>query len=477
MSITSVNSSADITDGQLDVEIQMGEAITGSSATVTINNELQLNVAVDNVSDKILFNHRLGDMVLNSKGETAHILSVDFINEVVEVVVAYGQSNTFGWKTADLNPNDTVTESATDILMMNSGKTALIQATKQIPSDETASLAAGDSDCMLDFANYFRNYFNARGTTDLEQVLQVSGLGSSAVTDLADGTTPFTNWESDFTTLCGLITTAGKVPHVSTILYTQGEKDVNTSVETGWASRVATTIYDPMIAHIKTTTGQADDPIMQVAPLTMHSNYTTNGQDYNEIALEQLELQDLRPGRVKATVHTGWLEHSADGIHYSGKGQRYMRQMQAKFAAYTDLKPLTASHARRASSTIELRVNGGTGNLQFDYTTHASTTAKGIRVFNNVAAAVTISSVTLDNTNSYDRRIVVTLADGGTNGPYTIDGSYFSDNGLGGGQYHANIVPITDSDTRDGVLSDSATIGNQTLTNPLMPFNLTASEP
>ena len=460
-----------IEDGEYDVHLNV-DAIVTEGAEVLIDGVRQLNVTVDSATNDIIFNHRRGDMRLNSKGEGAHSVSVKYTGPITEVIVSYGQSNNFGLKTADLSPNDTVNQSATDILMLNGAKNSLVAATSQITSDEGPT--AGDSDCMIDLANYYRAYYNARGTLALQQVLSLGGLGASAITDLGDGTTPFTNWKADFTATCNLILASGRTPHVSHILYVQGEKDVNTSVEAGWGDRLVAQIYDPMIAHIKAATGQTDDPIMQLTVLSMHSNYTTNGNNLNEIAIEQLAAQNLRPGRIKATNFSGWFEHVTDGIHFSGEGQRLMRQMQAKFMAYTNMQPLTVSHAKRTDSVIGLYVEGGIGDLVYDYSMHASTTAKGIRVFNSSAAAVTISSVTLDNVN---RKIDVTLADGGTNGPYTIDGSYFSNNELGGGQYHANIVPITDSDTtHDGSLSDSSSLGNPSLANPLMPFNLTVSE-
>lgn len=471
MSISSVNGGAAIDDGQLDVEIQIGESITASSATVTIKGVVQANVMVDNVTDKVLFNHIRGDMTLNSKGETPHTLAVEFIDEIVEIQVGYGQSNTFGFKTVDLNPNDTISESTSDILMINGAKTALTAATQTLTSD--VPVDAGDSDCMIDLANYFREYANGRGTTDLEQVVMISGQGASSVIQLAEGTVPFISFEDDFTLICGFIVAAGKVPHVSIIDFTQGENESNTSTTAGYAGRLATTLYDPMVVFIKSITGQTDDPVMQNYVSTMHSNSNTNN-NLNLIAIEQLAVQALRPDKIITTVHTGWVEHVTDGVHFSGKGQRYMRQMQAKFAAYTDLRPLEVSHQNRVGSTIELLIKGGIGDLQFDFTMHSSTTNQGMRVFNSSAAAVTISLVAIDNVS---RKIVVTIADGGTNGPYTIDGCYFSNNALGGGQFHPNVVPITDSDTRDGVLSDSVSIGNQTLTNPVMPFNLTVLEP
>lgn len=474
MGISSVNGGSPITDTQLDVVVQMDQAITDPSATVTINGDHQLNVVLDTTTDQVKFNHAKGNSPLNSKGEPSYQLQVSFSSsEIVEITVAYGQSNTFGWKTGDLNTPNTVNQSSSDILMLNSAKTALVAATDQITSDLSASLDSGDTDCMIDYANYFRQYYNSRGTNDLENVLQVAGAGSSTILDLASGTTPFTNWQNDFSTICTLITNAGKVPHVTNILYTQGEREVNTNTVSGWASRLVSNIYDPMVSYIKTTTGQTDDPIMQVVALSMHST-SNNFYDTNLIALEQLSAMELRPGKIKTTVFTGHMTHTADGIHLAGDAQRYMRQMQAKYAAYTDLMPLQVQNAKRSGSNVELYIKGGTGNLQFDYSLHSSTTAKGIRVFNSSSAAVTVNSVTLDNVN---RRVVVALADGGTNGPYTIDGSYFSNNQAGGGQYHANIVPIVDSDSRKGTLSDCTALGNADLWNPLMPFNLTVEEP
>lgn len=461
---------ATLSDGDYDVEVALGQPVQ-QGVFVTIDGVRQINATADSATDSVIFNHNRGSMRFNSKGEPDHDLQVYLTGKIVEIVVSYGQSNNFGFKTADLNPNDTVNQSGANILMLNSGKTALVAATKQVPSDVV--LDAGDSDCMIDYANYFRKYYNDRGTLSLDQVLCLGGLGGSAITDIGDGTTPFSNWESDFTTICNLITAAGATPHVTHILYVQGEKEVNTSTVSGWASRLVSMIYDPMVAHIKATTGQTDDPIMQLTVLSMHSNYTGNGSSLNDIAVEQLSASALRPGKIKASVFTGWCEHVTDGIHLSGKGQRYLRQMQAKFAAYNNMKPLTVRHARRVGANIELTCSGGVGSLQFDYSIHSNTTSKGIRVFNNVASAVTISSVTLNNTVAHDRRIVVSLSDGGSNGPYTIDGGYYSNNQLGGGQYHQNIVPITDSDTtHDGVLSDSSSLGNPSLKNPLMPFNL-----
>lgn len=458
-----------ITDGQLDNVLSIGSPV-GASAKVALAGVEQSNVCVDSVTDSVIFNHKRGTMRFNSKGEAAHELTVNFTNKVVLIFVGYGQSNTFGFKTADRNPNDTTSSDSVNIRMMNSGKTALVTATRQIPSPETPTLDVGDSDCMLDLANYYQNYFNARGDEQCEIALILGGAGGSAITTIGDGTAVFTTFKNDLAALCSLIVAEGKVPLVCDILYTQGEKEVNTSTVPGWADRLITYIYDPMVAHIKATTGQAYDPIMQLMILSMHSNYTLNGSAFNDIALEQLRAQSLKPGEIKGTCFTGWSEHAADGIHLSGKGQRYMRQMQAKFAAYTDLRPLTIAYAKLVGGQIQLYVVGGSGNLQFDFSVHVDTTAKGMRVFNNTQSAVTISSVTLNNTN---RAIIVDLADGGTNGPYTIDGSYYSNNTLGGGQYHQNIVPVTDSDTRNGVLTDSVSLGNQDLRNPLMPFKLT----
>ena len=58
-----------------------------------------------------------------------------------------------------------------------------------------------------------------------------------------------------------------------------------------------------------------------------------------------------------------------------------------------------------------------------------------------------------------------------------MDGSYYTTNALHasntGGQYNTGRVPITDTDTRAGTLTDSVNHGNPDLYNALMPFRIT----
>lgn len=392
---------------------------------------------------------------------------------IVEIVVFYGQSNTFGVRTAESTAiDDAVNSDGTKIRMLNATFDGLVAASELINTRADASweaLDSSDTSGAISYANYYRDHKAKQGNPNVDMVVMLNGAPSSTAAQLSQGTSPYTDWDTDIAAIVGLIQAEGKTPVVNHIIYGQGERDISEDSEAGWDARVVNDIYTPMVTRIKALTGQTNDPTMQINVIS--AMYTTST---NTLAFEMYDA-GLLNSNVKVTAYSGYAEHYTDTLHYSGLGQRYMCQQNAKFAVYDTLEALKVSSVVLVGSTLELTVTGGYGDLQVVMPVGMSSvpTDHNFRAFEGGTNAVSITNVTLDNVN---RKIILTLADGGVGSNYTVDGSYYTTNALGsntGGQYNTGRVPITDTDTRKGELSDSATHGNPDLFNPLMPFRFT----
>lgn len=392
---------------------------------------------------------------------------------IVEIVIFYGQSNTFGVRTAESGAiDDAVNYNGTQIRMLNATFDGLVAASELINTRADATwtaLDSSDSSGLISYANYFLRAQEKGGNPNHEMVLMLNGAPSSTAAELSSGTQPFIDWDTDITEIVSLIQAEGKTPVVNRIIYGQGERDIYNNTEPAWADRVNNNIYSPMVTRIKALTGQAHDPVMQINVIS--SMYEDNT---NDLALEMYRARTVN-SNLKVTAYSGYAEHYTDTLHYSGLGQRYMCQQNAKFAYYDTLEALQVSSVDLVGTTLELNITGGLGDLQVVMPVGMSSvpTDHNFRVFESGSTPVSVTNVTLDNTN---RKIILTLADGGIGSNYVVDGSYYTDDNVGantGGQYNTGRIPITDTDTRKGELNDSATHGNPDLFNPLMPFRFT----
>lgn len=402
--------------------------------------------------------------------------SGDAPTNTVWLELFYGQSNNFGVRGAESGaPDDAVNQSASSIRMLNATFDALVAASELINTRADATweaLDSSDSAGCVSYANYLRARKVAAGEIDFEQVLVLNGQPSSTVAQISQGTAAYNDWVTDITTAVNLIIAEGKTPRVARILYAQGERDISESSEANWANRLIDNVYTPLVSTIKTLTGQTEDPVMHVDVVS--AMYTTNT---NDLALEIQRAATLN-SNIKVGPYAGFASHYTDALHYDGEGQRYMRQMNAKMAHYSDLVALTVSTATLVGSTIELQVVGGLGDLRETLPVGMSSapTDYNVRVFDGGVTPIAVTGVTLDNVN---RKVILDLADSGAGSGYVVDGSYYSANTISatntGGQYNTGRVPITDSDPRKGTLSDSVNHGNPELFNPLQPFRLTVS--
>jgi hypothetical protein len=383
--------------------------------------------------------------------------------------VFYGQSNTYGSRAFDSGAvDDAVNQDPDSIRMLNSNFDGLVSAAELVSNSAMASwskLTSEDTSGLISYANYMYDRL-----PNNPQVVMLNGSPGTVLDGMSSGTSPFSLWQTQFDATVGLLQAEGKTARVDHIIYVQGESDILHNNEDGWADRLNNNVYVPMVAHIKSQTGQTNDPVMLVTVIS--SMYTLN---YNDLALEMMRANSVNPN-IKVSAYSGFIDHHTDAQHYTGQGQRHLMQMQAKFSYYSELEALQVTSAEVQGSTIELQVSGGEGDLKVTLPIGMSSAPvdHNFRVFDDGITPISVTNVTLDNIN---RKIVLELADSGSGINYTVDGSYYTTNALHpdntGGQYNTGRVPITDSDPRKGNLNDSQNHGNPDLFNALMPFRIT----
>ena len=197
-----------------------------------------------------------------------------------QIQIFYGQSNTYGSRAFDSGAvDDAVNQNPSGIRMLNSTFNALVPAEELISNSAQATWSQLTDDDTAGLISY-ANYMYARQPT-VEQVVLLNGSPGTILDGLAQGTTPYNLWVSQFNSAVSLLQGEGKDARVDYINYIQGESDILNNNESGWADRLNNTIYTPMVAHIKSQTGQTHDPVMLVTVIS--SMYTTN---VNDLALE-----------------------------------------------------------------------------------------------------------------------------------------------------------------------------------------------
>lgn len=392
------------TQNALDSKASLSDPITGADCAIVDDSG---NAALVFRDDAFEF-QKLNVVTINGVDASEIVAATTLISGArsnIEVTISYGQSNSIGTATDVITTVDRF-----DNLRFEGGVRSQDSATPYtslVPLTEASDGSNGETPISGSAEMLFERLADEDGISHTDVAFQVFGCapgeGGQLITQLWEGTDPYTRLVTDVQNAVSLGNADGKSVKCRSVLWSQGEADQLAGTPTPrdvYISRVVG-MRDILEASIQSETGQSEP----VALITSQFNAFRKGDPDGEPTIPDALRRACRDNDNMYMAGPWYPFQANDYLHPDAEevkriGAMYGLVQKRVLIDGVLWRPLEPIEVEQFGNWINIYFHVPVGNLVFDTTLYAAVADMGFSVVDSVGSAVSINAVQITGPNS-----------------------------------------------------------------------------